>query len=871
MTKFICIYFNNDITTTEFINDIIALSNWFNQPIDYPSPFTNPDAYRYIRFKKDCTTREFIQDIPSLGDWYARPEEYPSPFTSKPMPTKSDLQITNTKYDSTTSVLSITIKNNGGVVVANDTIELQITATDIFKGKYPNFSKNFTLSLVDNNNIMTPGVDNIMTPGVDNIMTPGKEHTFLQTVSLLENNSYNIVIDPKNQEEETNEDNNNYMFTLEYSQLAVKSDIEPLDGIQHITNIILNLVEFQKILLNTNIFTEKISDIELECLNNIKITLEEAVIGLNSSLENNGFGTHRELKLYFKSIDLDTIGDIIYNYPPRTILDLINLAFDEFRLSLKTFIKTSFTINNKKDFINKLLYLSNTFCTSIKNISTLSPEEIINYRPEQNNNYLNGWELHFFVVKGSNIDDNFELIGFNYKRNDDYSINYTNAYIYKNKNKTVYQIQNNLFVYDNNNTFYIFKEQNRFYKYSLINNKYKIEELVLVEILEGYTDLYKIKKNYTYKINTEDKLKLIPRDNNITISYNTGGSSRYNYNNSHYINNTSTALIFYMTRDNEKIPYIILSDNNDKSVIIGKIYYKEIDDLNVAIIQKNKEKENTGKFNTDQLVIPIDDTYSLYNIDFLVYSMNEKLIGTKLYNLFYNNLMYDLLEYMKNYVEFEFVESDITFADIPNIDNFITYLVNKQRSNPYIYMYQEFNHILYYKDREYEFGGEFISKFEESGTLVNYTFQQIQNENKYSPYYILFKNKLMNYTFLNTENNYNMNLFFIGVNDTFKNKLASIFSIFNQTYVQNNTQIDQSIITNITNLIEFDTFSVIIVYITSFKILTSENISNSNSHIHVNERLESYDLNKTKNYLADRFNISENMYFLTIDNIYSTK
>jgi len=72
-------------------------------------------------------------------------------------------------------------------------------------------------------------------------------------------------------------------------------------------------------------------------------------------------------------------------------------------------------------------------------------------------------------------------------------------------------------------------------------------------------------------------------------------------------------------------------------------------------------------------------------------------------------------------------------------------------------------------------------------------------------------------------------------------------------------------------LIEFDTFSVIIVYITSFKILTSENISNPNSYIHVNERLESYDLNKTKNYLANRFNISENMYFLTIDNIYSTK
>jgi len=129
----------------------------------------------------------------------------------------------------------------------------------------------------------------------------------------------------------------------------------------------------------------------------------------------------------------------------------------------------------------------------------------------------------------------------------------------------------------------------------------------------------------------------------------------------------------------------------------------------------------------------------------------------------------------------------------------------------------------------------------------------------------------MNYTFLNTENNYNMNLFFIGVNDTLKNKLKSLFSIFNQTYVQNNTQIDQSIITNITNLIDFDKFSVIIVYITSFKILTSENISNSNSHIHVNERLESYDLDKTKNYLATRFNISENMYFLTIDNIYSTK
>ena len=709
-------------------------------------------------------------------------------------------------------------------------------------------------------------------------MTPGKEHTFLQTVSLLENNSYNIVIDPKNQEEEINEDNNNYMFMLEYSQLAVKSDIEPLDGIQHITNIILNLVEFQKILLNTNIFTEKISDIELECLNNIKITLEEAVIGLNSSLENNGFGTHRELKLYFKSIDLDTIGDIIYNYPPRTILDLINLAFDEFRLSLKTFIKTSFTINNKKDFINKLLYLSNTFCTSIKNISTLLPEEIINYQPEHSNNYLNGSEKNFFVVKGSNIDDDFEFIGFNYIENlvnNEITIDYVNAYIYKNKNKnkTEYQIQNNQFVYDNNNTFYIFKENNKFYKYSFIDNKYKIEELVSVEILEGYSSLYEIKKNYTYKINTEDQFELIPKHNKITISYNTGGSSAFNYNyvNLYYTNNTSTALIFYMTRDNEKIPYIILSDNNDKSVIIGKIYYKEIDDLNVAIIQENKEKENTDKFNTGQLVIPIDDTYSLYNISFLVKkSMNEKLIGTKLYNLFYNNLMYDLLEYMKNYEEFEFVESDITFADIPNIDNFITYLVNKQ-GNPYIYMYQEFNHILYYKDREYEFGGEFISKFEESGTLVNYTFQQIQNENKYSPYYILFKNKLMNYTFLNTENNYNMNLFFIGVNDTFKNKLASIFSIFNQTYVQNNTQIDQSIITNITNLIEFDTFSVIIVYITSFKILTSENISNSNSHIHVNERLESYDLNKTKNYLADRFNISENMYFLTIDNIYSTK
>ena len=869
MTKFICIYFNNDITTTEFINDIIALSNWFNRPIDYPSPFTNPDAYRYIRFKKDCTTSEFMQDIPSLGDWYARPEEYPSPFTSKPISTKSDLQITNTKYDSTTSVLSITIKNNGGVVVANDTIELQITATDIFKGKYPNFSKNFTLSLVDNNNIMTPGVNNIMTPGVNNIMTPGKEHTFLQTVSLLENNSYNIEKKKKNQEEEINEDNNNYMFTLEYSKLAVKSDIEPFDGIQHITNIILNIVEFQKILLNTNIFTEKISDIELECLNNIKITLEEATIGLNSSLENNGFGTHRELKLYFKSIDLNNIKDVIYTYPPRTILDLINLAFDEFRLSLKTFIKTSFTINNKKDFINKLLYLSNTFCTSIKNISTLSPEEIINYGPEHSNNYFNDslWDIRFFVIKESNIDDNFELIGFNYIRNDDYTINCTNAYIYKNKNKIEYQKQNNIFVYDNNNTFYIFQNNNKFYKYSFNDNKYKIEELVPVEILEGYNVLYEIKRNYTYKINTEDKFKLIPRDNNITISYNTGGSSRYNYNNSYYTNNTSDAHVFYMTRDNEKIPYIILSDNKDKSVIIGKIYYKEIDDLNVAIIQENKEKENTSEFNTNiiQLVIPINDTYSLYNISFLINNVigDEKLTGS--------NKMYDLLEYMKNYENFQFVENNITFADIHNIDNFITYLVNKQGSNPYIYMYQESNHILYYKEREYEFGVEFISKFKKSASLANYTFDKIRQEHNYAPYYILFKNKSINYTFLNTANNYNMNLFFIGVNDTLRNKLQSIFSIFNQTYVQNNTQIDQSIITNITNLIETDIFSVIIVYLTSFKILTSENISDPNSHIHVNERLESYDLNKTKNYLANRFNISKNMYFLTIDNIYSTK
>jgi len=482
---------------------------------------------------------------------------------------------------------------------------------------------------------------------------------------------------------------------------------------------------------------------------------------------------------------------------------------------------------------------------------------------------LNSYETQFFVVKESNIDDNFELIGFNFTRDNVLStINYKSAYIYKNKNKTEYQNQNNLFVYDNNNTFYIFKEKNKFYKYSFIDNKYKIEELVPVEALKGYTALYKIKtwENRTYKINTEHQLKVTIYSNNITINYKTGGSSGFNvdYVTSYYTNNTSDALIFYMTRDNEKIPYIILSDNKDNSVIIGKIYYEEIDDLNVAIIQDNKE--NTSKINTNinQLVIPIDDTYSLYNIKFLI----NNVIGDE--KVTRSNKMYDLLEYMKNYEEFDFVQSNITFADIPNIDNFITYLVNKQ-GNPYIYMYQEFNHILYYKDREYEFDGEFISKFEESGTLVNYTFQQIQNENRYAPYYILFKNKSMNYTFLNTANNYNMNLFFIGVNDTLKNKLASLFSMVNQTYVQNNTQIDQSIITNITNLIEFDTFSVIIVYITSFKILTSENISNPNSYIHVNERLESYDLNKTKNYLANRFNISENMYFLTIDNIYSTK
>ena len=82
------IYFTENISTINFQVDIYNLSNWFNKPNNYDSPYKNNNKFKYLKFNKDITTIEFTDDIFPLSNWFSKPTEYPSPFINKPLENK---------------------------------------------------------------------------------------------------------------------------------------------------------------------------------------------------------------------------------------------------------------------------------------------------------------------------------------------------------------------------------------------------------------------------------------------------------------------------------------------------------------------------------------------------------------------------------------------------------------------------------------------------------------------------------------------------------------------------------------------------------------------------------------------------------------
>ena len=82
---YICLYLDEDITTTEFMNEIPFLADWFSDPDNKPSPFDNDGTFKYTKFITDKTTTDFIQEITPLSNWFTKPDEFPSPFVNKPI------------------------------------------------------------------------------------------------------------------------------------------------------------------------------------------------------------------------------------------------------------------------------------------------------------------------------------------------------------------------------------------------------------------------------------------------------------------------------------------------------------------------------------------------------------------------------------------------------------------------------------------------------------------------------------------------------------------------------------------------------------------------------------------------------------------
>ena len=125
------IYFDKEVTTSQFEDDIPHLANWFRHPDRYPSPYQLDGPFKCIKFTENISTSQFLDDIYCLSIWFDKPNSNVSPLVNIILDLVFSHKINNIKIADLTSDNKNSIVNTVKNIYAE---ELNLT-TDRVKVK----------------------------------------------------------------------------------------------------------------------------------------------------------------------------------------------------------------------------------------------------------------------------------------------------------------------------------------------------------------------------------------------------------------------------------------------------------------------------------------------------------------------------------------------------------------------------------------------------------------------------------------------------------------------------------------------------------------------------------------------------------------